>query len=59
MQRSEAKLYRGGRTAALDTFFATLRTLGQRVSNQANRVADAVRLYRGGVLGRMYLRRNT
>ena len=36
--RSEAKLYRGGRSAALDTPSTSFQALGQRLSNQANRV---------------------
>ncbi len=37
VQRSEAKLYRGGRPAALDTPSTSFQALGQRLSNQANR----------------------
>ncbi len=38
VQRSEAKLYRGGRPAALDTPSTSFQALGQRVNAQANRV---------------------
>jgi hypothetical protein len=40
VQRSEAKLYRGGRPAALDTPSTSFQALGQRVSNQSNRLSS-------------------
>ncbi len=40
VQRSEAKLYRGGRPAALDTPSTSFQALGQRLRDQANRVSS-------------------